>query len=146
MWLVHLALVAMALYVAVVSGIYFAQTWLLFPTTLVQAGHVRLPASVRRLEIEVPSGDQLVGVHIPAPSSGQRKPLLLGFVRDRPTPTALIVAGRYSIVPARRIAPIRGAITNLVLDRTIEAGHNDLYDRKAFVETLREALAKITAL
>src|SRR4051812_12561957 len=43
MWLVHLALVAAALYVAVISGIYFAQTWLLFPTTLVQAGHVRLP-------------------------------------------------------------------------------------------------------
>jgi hypothetical protein len=268
MWLVHLALVAMALYVAVVSGMYFAQTWLLFPTTLVQAGHVRLPASAQRLEIEASSADRLVGVHIPASiSSGQRRPLLLGFggnawsaevmalylhervpdcdvvafhyrgyrpstgrpstealladavtifdhvqeklapervvavgfsvgsgvaaylarqrslaglilvtpfdslealardlywwapvglllrhhmptidfVRDRPTPTALIVAGRDTIVPARRSAPLRNAIPNLVLDRTIEAGHNDLYDRKAFVENLREALAKITA-
>ena len=52
MWLVHLALVAMALYVAVISGMYFAQTWLLFPTTLVQAGHVRLPTSAQRLEWE----------------------------------------------------------------------------------------------
>jgi hypothetical protein len=34
----------------------------------------------------------------------------------------------------------------LVLDRTIDAGHNDLYDRKSFVESLREALASITAL
>src|SRR3954453_17043098 len=80
MWLVHLALVAAALYVAVISGIYFAQTWLLFPTTLVQAGHLRLPASAQRLEVEPPSGDRLVGVHIPASiSSGQRGPLLLGF-------------------------------------------------------------------
>jgi pimeloyl-ACP methyl ester carboxylesterase len=269
MWLVHLALVAMALYVAVVSGMYFAQTWLLFPTTLVQAGHVRLPASAQRLDVEVPGGDRLVGVHIPASiSSGQRGPLLVGFggnawsadamalylhervpdcdvvafhyrgyrpstgrpsaealltdavtifdhvqqvlapervvavgfsigtgvaaylarqrslaglilvtpfdslealardlywwapvslllrhrmpvidfVRDRPTPTALIVAGRDTIVPARRSAPLRDVIPNLVLDRIIDAGHNDLYDRKAFVETLREALAKITAL
>ena len=80
MWLVHLALVVMALYVAVVSGMYFAQTWLLFPTTLVQAGHVRLPASAQRLEIEASSADRLVGVHIPASiSTGQRGPLLLGF-------------------------------------------------------------------
>src|SRR4051794_776146 len=42
MWLVHLELVAIALYGAVVSGMYVAQTWLLFPTTLVQAGHVQL--------------------------------------------------------------------------------------------------------
>jgi uncharacterized protein len=269
MWLVHLALVAAALYVAVISGMYVAQTWLLFPTTLVQAGHVRLPASARRLEVEVPSGDRLVGVYIPASShTGQRGPLLLGFggnawsadamalylhervpdcdviafhyrgyrpstgqpsaeallgdavtifdhvqqvlapkhvvavgfsigsgvaaylsqqrplaglilvtpfdslealardlywwapvglllrhrmpvidfVRDRPTPTALIVAGRDTIVPARRSAPLRDVIPNLVLDRTIEAGHNDLYDRKAFVETVREALARITVL
>jgi hypothetical protein len=81
MWLVHLALVAMALYVAVITSMYFAQTWLIFPTTLVQAGHVRLPASALRLDVGVPGGDRLVGVHIPASSSrtGQRGPLLLGF-------------------------------------------------------------------
>jgi len=70
----------MALYVAVITSMYFAQTWLIFPTTLVQAGHVRLPASAQRLEVETPSGDRLVGVHVPASiSSGQRGPLLLGF-------------------------------------------------------------------
>ncbi len=80
MWAVHLALLAAAIYVAVISGMYFAQTWLLFPTTLVQAGHVRLPASAQRFEVEVPSGDRLVGVHIPASrSTGQSGPLLLGF-------------------------------------------------------------------
>jgi pimeloyl-ACP methyl ester carboxylesterase len=268
MWLAHLVLVGMALYVAVLTGMYFAQTWLIFPTTLVEAGHVRLPASAQRLEIEASNGDRLVGVHIPGSiSSGQRRPLLLGFggnawsgdalalylheripdcgvvafhyrgyrpstgrpsaealltdavttfdhvqkvlapervvavgfsigsgvaayltrqrslaglilvtpfdslealasdlywwapvglllrhrmptidfVRDRPTPTALIVAARDTIVPARRSAPLRDAIPSLVFDRTIEAGHNDLYDRRAFEENLREALAKISA-
>ena len=59
---------------------YLAQTWLMFPTALVQAGYVRLPASARRLEIETSSGDRLVGVHIPGSiSPGQRRPLLLGF-------------------------------------------------------------------
>ena len=80
MWLVYPALVATALYGAVMSGMYFAQTRLIFPTTLVQAGHMRLPASAQRLEVEAPSGDRLVGVHIPASSStGPRGPLLLGF-------------------------------------------------------------------
>ena len=45
-----------------------------------------------------------------------------------------------------RSAALRDVVPNLVLDRTIDAGHNDLYDRKSFVESLREALAKITAL
>ena len=68
-----------AIYAAVISGMYFAQTWLLFPTALV-ARQVRVPASAQRLEVEAPSGDRLVGVHIPA-SSGreQNRPLLLAF-------------------------------------------------------------------
>src|SRR3954447_15326992 len=80
MWLVYLALVAMALYVAVITSMYFAQTWLIFPTTFVQAGHVRLPASAQRLEIEAPSGDRLLGVPVPPPiSSGARGPPAAGF-------------------------------------------------------------------
>jgi pimeloyl-ACP methyl ester carboxylesterase len=269
MWLVHPILVAVAIYVAVISAMYFAQTWLLFPTALVQAGHVRLPASTQRLEVETPGGDRVLGVRIPAssstrpggplllgfggnawsadamalylherlpdcevvafhyrgyrPSTGQpsaealladavtvfdhvqqvlapervvavgfsigagvaaylaqQRPLaglvlvtpfdslealardlywwapvglllrhrmpVIDFVRDLPTPTALIVAGRDTIVPARRSAPLRDVIPNLVLDRTIDAGHNDLYDRKSFVESLREALTNITDL
>lgn len=69
----------------------------------------------------------------------------IDFVRDRSTPTALIVAARDTIVPARRSAPLRDAIPSLVFDRTIEAGHHDLYDRRAFEENLREAVAKISA-
>lgn len=267
MWFVHVALVAAAIYVAIVSGMYFAQTWLLFPTTLV-AGQVRLPTSAQRLEVEVASGDLLVGVHIPTSSKkGSGRPLLLGFggnawnadtmalyvhglapdwdvvvfhyrgyppstgrpsaealladapiifdhvkqtlapdmvvavgfsigsgvaaylaqqrpvaglilvtpfdslealardlywwapvglllrhrmpvidfVRESRAPSALIVAGQDTIVPARRSAPLRGVIPNLVLDRTIEAGHNDLYDQRTFTDALREALGKIAA-
>ena len=68
----------------------------------------------------------------------------LDLLRDRPTPTALIVAGRDTIVPARRSEPLRGAIPNLVLDRTIpEAGHNDLYDNPGFVAAMTEAVRRI---
>ena len=267
MWFIYLALVAAALYAAVVAGMYFAQTWLLFPTTFM-AGQVTLPTSAQRLELKAPSGDLLVGVHIPASNDiGQPRPLLLGFggnawdadamavylhglvpgcdivafhyrgyrpstgrpsaealladapivfdylqhvlapdrviavgfsigagvaaylarhrpvaglilvtpfdslealardlywwapvglllrhrmsiidfVRGSPTPTALIVANQDTVVPARRSAPLHAAIPNLVLDRTIEAGHNDLYDQPIFAHALQEALARIAA-
>jgi len=70
----------------------------------------------------------------------------IDLVRDRQTPTALIVAGRDTIVPPRRSEPLRGTIPNLVLDRTIaEAGHNDLYEHPAFASAMHEALARIEA-
>jgi len=66
------------------------------------------------------------------------------LVKDRPTPTALIAAGRDTIVPARRTEPLRSVIPNLVLDRTIaDAGHNDLYQHPSFVAAMRDALAEI---
>jgi hypothetical protein len=41
---------------------------------------------------------------------------------------------------------LRRAVPRLVFDRTIgDAGHNDLYDRPAFAEAMREALARIGA-
>jgi uncharacterized protein len=70
----------------------------------------------------------------------------IDLVRDRTTPTALLAAGRDTIVPSRRSEPLRQAIPNLVLDRTIaEAGHNDLYNHPAFTSAMREALARIEA-
>ena len=267
--LVHLALGLAAIYVTLVSGMYFAQTWLLFPTQLAEGARARLPPSAQRLQVATPDGERLVGVRIPAASGGPEPgQLLLGFggnawnaddvalhlhrlfpgsdvvafhyrgyrpsggrpsaqalladslvifdhlrqaptpgrtvavgfsigssvaaylarhrplagtilvtpfdslerlardhypwapvglllrhrmptidfVRGTPTPTALIVAGRDSIVPARRSEPLRRAVPRLVLDRTIEdAGHNDLYDHPAFAEALHEALARIEA-
>jgi hypothetical protein len=69
----------------------------------------------------------------------------IDFVRESHVPTALIVAGRDTIVPARRSAPLRTAISNLVFESSIDAGHNDLYDRPAFAAAMREALVKIEA-
>ncbi|HUF56740.1 MAG TPA: alpha/beta hydrolase [Thermohalobaculum sp.] len=61
-------------------------------------------------------------------------------------PVALIAAERDTIVPPARSAPLRAAAADLVLDRTIEdAGHNDLYERAAFAEAMREALRRIEA-
>jgi pimeloyl-ACP methyl ester carboxylesterase len=68
----------------------------------------------------------------------------LDDLREVSVPTALIAAGRDTIVPARRTEPLRRAARDLVLDRTVaEAGHNDLYDRPAFVDAMREAMARI---
>ena len=53
---VHLALGLAAVYVTLVSGMYFAQTWLLFPTQLAEAARARLPPSAQRLEVATPAG------------------------------------------------------------------------------------------
>jgi uncharacterized protein len=46
-------------------------------------------------------------------------------------------------VPARRSTPLRAAIKNLVFERSIDAGHNDLYGRPAYAAAMREALARV---
>jgi uncharacterized protein len=56
------------------------------------------------------------------------------FVRGSNVPTALIIAEQDMIVPKRRSAPLRAAIENLVYERAIDAGHNDLYDHPDFHE------------
>ena len=65
------------------------------------------------------------------------------FVRGSIAPTALILAERDAVVPARRSTPLRSAIKNLVFEGTVDAGHNDIYDHPAFAAAMREALAKI---
>jgi pimeloyl-ACP methyl ester carboxylesterase len=266
MWLATMALGLSALYVAVITVMYLAQTWLIFPTTLAGAARVDLPRSAQRLEIRTPDGEVLVGLRIPAagergpsattllgfggnawnaeamaltlhglfpdrtvttfhyrgyaPSSGRpsatallsdallifdhlrradphervvpvgfsigsgvaaslarHRPVaglvlvtpfdslkalardhywwapvglllrhqmpVVDFVREARAPTALIIAGRDNIVSARRSAPLRAAIPNLVFERIIDAGHNDLYGRPAFAAAMRDALARI---
>ncbi|MBM6579272.1 alpha/beta fold hydrolase [Microvirga sp. BT689] len=70
----------------------------------------------------------------------------IDLVKDRQTPTAMIVAGRDTIVPARRTEPLRNVIPNLILDRTIsDAGHNDLYDHPAFAAAMQEAVTQFEA-
>ncbi|QRM31751.1 alpha/beta hydrolase [Microvirga sp. VF16] len=71
---------------------------------------------------------------------------VIDLVKDQPTPTAMIVAGRDTIVPAHRSTPLRSAIPNLILNRTIaDAGHNDLYDHPAFMAAMGEAVAVFEA-
>ena len=266
MWVVHLTLIFAALYAVIIIGMYFAQTWVLFPTMLARAARIHLPASTQRLEVRTPDGQSLSGVRIPpqreqadgaptllgfggnawnseataltlhalfphrdvvafhyrgyAPSSGRpsaralfsdsliifdhllrpeageriipvgfsigaavaaylarHRPIAglilvtpfdsleavardlywwapvglllrnrmptIEFVRGSLAPTALIIAERDATVPARRSAPLRAAIKNLVFERTIDAGHNDLYDRPEFAAAAREALVRI---
>ena len=88
----------------------------------------------------------LAGEHFPWAPVGlllrHRMPTI-DLVKGQQTPTALITAGCDTIVPARRSEPLRSAIPNLVLDRTIaDAGHNDLYNHPAFAAAMREALAR----
>jgi pimeloyl-ACP methyl ester carboxylesterase len=66
-------------------------------------------------------------------------------VRGSFTPTALIIAKHDAVVPARRSAALRPLIKNLVFERTIDAGHDDIYGHPAFAAAMREALAKIEA-
>ena len=56
------------------------------------------------------------------------------FVRGSNIPTALIIAQCDTIAPERRSTPLRTAIRNLVFERSIDAGHNDLYDHPNFRE------------
>jgi len=268
MWVVHLMLTLAALYGVIITGMFFAQTWLLFPTMFAGAARVQLPASTQRLEVRTPDGESLAGVRIPsqgatphsaptplgfggnawnaeatalslhalfphrevvafhyrgyARSSGRpsaralfsdslvifdhlartqageciipvgfsigaavaaylarHRPVAglimvtpfdsleavardlywwapglllrhrmptIEFVRGSLAPTALIIAKRDTIVRARRSAPLRQAIRNLVFERTIDAGHNDLYDHPKFAAAAREALARIEAV
>jgi uncharacterized protein len=268
-WIANLALGLIALYAAVVTAMYFAQTWLLFPTALARIARVQLPSSTQHLEVRTPDGESLKGIRIPSlKEAAQNAPTLLGFggnawnakvtaltlhrifpdhdvaafhyrgyapsggwpsaeallsdsvlifdslplgqtvepivavgfsigsgvaaflARHRPVaglilvtpfdslealardlywwapvsllmrhhmptiefvhgsraPTALITAARDGVVPGRRSAPLRAAIANLVFERVIDAGHNDLYDRPAFSAAIREALGKIEAV
>src|SRR5208337_1886514 len=80
MGVVHLILALAALYAVIITGIYFAQTWLLFPTVLAGAPRVRLPPSTQRLEVRTPEGERLAGVRIPSEgATPEGAPTLLGF-------------------------------------------------------------------
>ena len=268
MWVVHLMLTLAALYAVIIAGMYFAQTWLLFPTMVAGAARVQLPASTQRLEVRTPDGERLTGVQIPSQgATADGAPTLLGFGgnawnaeataltlhalfphRDvaafhyrgyapssgRPSARALFsdslmifdhlcerrrgeriipvgfsigaavaaylarhrpVAGLILVTPfdlleavardlywwapvgllhpqshahhrvrprlecphcpdqsgARRnragaaSAPLRAAIRNLVFERSIDAGHNDLYDHPDFTAAAQEALTRVEA-
>ena len=114
MWVVHLALSLAALYAAIITGMFFAQTWLLFPTVLAGVGRVQLPASSHLLKVRTPDGETLAGVRIP---SGERRPMPCrrclasagtpGTPRRRPSPCMhyfLIAASSRSTTAVMRRA------------------------------------------
>ncbi len=69
-----------ALYGVIITGMFFAQTWLLFPTMFAEAARVQLPASAQRLEVRTPDGESLAGVRIPSQgATPEGAPTLLGF-------------------------------------------------------------------
>ncbi len=80
MWVVHLMLTLAAVYAVIIAGMYFAQTWLLFPTMLARGSRVQLPASTHRLEVRTPEGERLTGVQIPSQgATADGAQTLLGF-------------------------------------------------------------------
>jgi pimeloyl-ACP methyl ester carboxylesterase len=61
-------------------------------------------------------------------------------------PVALVSAGGDRLVLPARTQALRGAIPNLVFDRTIAgADHNDIYRNPAFAPAMREALQSLLA-
>lgn len=76
MWTLLLA--PLFLYLLVCAGLYFGQTFLLFPTGQVGPADP-LPRGAQRLELAAPAGERLRGVHVPAARPGAERLLLLGF-------------------------------------------------------------------
>jgi len=65
-------------------------------------------------------------------------------LRRSDTPTAIVAAGRDTLIPAVRTSRLREAVPVLVFDCTIEsAGHNDLYDHPEFRLAMVDALASV---
>jgi pimeloyl-ACP methyl ester carboxylesterase len=65
-------------------------------------------------------------------------------LRRSDVPTAIVAAGRDTLIPAERTDALRAAAPNLVFDRNVKgAGHNDLYDRPEFRTAMDEALRSV---
>ena len=66
------------------------------------------------------------------------------WLRGSKVPTAIIAAGRDTLIPAERTDGLRRSAGRLVFDETIpHAGHNDIYDRPEFRAAMREALGRV---
>jgi len=69
-----------------------------------------------------------------------------GAMEGVDVPTAIIAAEHDEIIAPSRTDALRPKVPNLVFDRTISgAGHNDIYQRRAFHEAMHEALEIILA-
>lgn len=73
-------------YLSIAALMFFAQTRMLFPTGKV--AEALLPPGSERLELESPSGERLVGVHIPPQREQGDRLLVLGFAGNAWNATA----------------------------------------------------------
>ena len=110
MWVVHLMLTLAALYSVIIAGMYFAQTWLLFPTMFAGAARIQLPASTQRLEVWTPDGESLAGVRIPSRSDGRSRADAAWLRRERlerrsdgPHPACALSSSQCRHVPLPRL-------------------------------------------
>jgi uncharacterized protein len=100
---VKLAAVLAVLYLIVVVLIALAQDWLLFPRWAMGNGGDPLPASAERLALGVASGEELVGIHLPAKGRPpEEAALILGFGGNAWDAEALAIY-LHSVYPDRDI-------------------------------------------
>lgn len=68
-----------------------------------------------------------------------------GPLRNSNVPVAILASGQDQIVLPERTDALRKLVPNLVFDQTIAgAGHNDVYARSDFQNSMREALATVS--
>lgn len=66
------------------------------------------------------------------------------FLKGTETPVAILAGERDTLILPARTDALRRQVPNLVYDRTIRgAGHNDIYHRPEFQQSMRDALAAI---
>jgi pimeloyl-ACP methyl ester carboxylesterase len=66
-----------------------------------------------------------------------------GSLAGSKLPVAVLAAERDEIISRVRTDALRKKIPNLQFDRSFPAGHNDIYHRSDFQESLREALSAV---
>lgn len=76
--MLSLLLLPVLLYAAILAGLWFGQTALIFPVGQVRAAGPP-PPGAERLELAAASGERLRGLHIPPARRGGERLLLLGF-------------------------------------------------------------------
>lgn len=78
--LIKICAISVCAYIVVIAAMFFAQTWLTFPTFMVSAERPSLPAGASRIEIATSDGETLHGIRLP-PESGARAEtnVVIGF-------------------------------------------------------------------
>jgi len=83
MFIANLAIFVSAAYLVLFAFIYLAQSWLIFPSSLVSRASRQLPSGASLFTIGTPDGETLAAVRLPATQEATDKPILLGFGGNR---------------------------------------------------------------